>query len=123
MKNCSCRVAWTLIALGLTALQTIAQSIYGPYTFTTLAGNADYGSTDGTGSAARFNYPRGVAVDSAGTLYAADTGNNTIRKGIRTSSVPAPIVQPPSLSAGQFGFGISGFPCLVVNIESSSDLS
>ena len=48
---------------------------------TTLAGLAgDSGSADGTGSAARFNYPIGVAVDSAGNVYVADTGNNTIRK-------------------------------------------
>ena len=48
---------------------------------TTLAGLADSpGSADGTGSAARFNSPRGVAVDSGGNVYVADTGNRTIRK-------------------------------------------
>jgi hypothetical protein len=48
---------------------------------TTLAGLAgNSGSTDGTGSAARFNNPRGIAVDSAGTLYVADSQNHTIRK-------------------------------------------
>jgi kumamolisin len=43
-----------------------------------LAGNSD--STDGTGSAARFNAPTGITVDGAGVLYVADTDNNTIRK-------------------------------------------
>lgn len=48
---------------------------------TTLAGMAvSPGSTDGTGTAARFYYPSGVAVDSAGTVYVADTSNSTIRK-------------------------------------------
>ncbi len=48
---------------------------------TTLAGLAGVtGSTDGTGSAARFQWPYDIAVDSAGTLYVSDTGNNTIRK-------------------------------------------
>jgi sugar lactone lactonase YvrE len=48
---------------------------------TTLAGMAgSYGSVDGTGSEARFNYPGGVAVDSAGNVYVADFGNCTIRK-------------------------------------------
>jgi hypothetical protein len=48
---------------------------------TTLAGAAGlFGSVDGTGSAARFSQPSGVAVDAAGTVYVADTGNNTIRK-------------------------------------------
>jgi sugar lactone lactonase YvrE len=48
---------------------------------TTLAGTAgSFGSTDGTGSAARFNEPHGVAVDTAGNVFVADTGNSTIRK-------------------------------------------
>ena len=48
---------------------------------TTLAGlRGQFGSADGTGSAARFYYPAGVAVDSSGNVYVADTGNHTIRK-------------------------------------------
>jgi serine/threonine-protein kinase len=47
---------------------------------TTLAGSGASGSTDGTGSAAPFNYPKGLAVDSSGTVYVADTNNNRIRK-------------------------------------------
>ena len=47
----------------------------------TLAGLAgSSGSADGTGSAARFYYPSGVAVDSAGNVYVADSSNYTIRK-------------------------------------------
>src|SRR5439155_3911432 len=42
---------------------------------TTLAGLAGSdGSTDGTGSAARFIYPSGVAVDNFGNVYVADDG-------------------------------------------------
>jgi sugar lactone lactonase YvrE len=48
---------------------------------TTLAGSAGYsGSADGTGAAARFHSPDGVAVDGAGNVFVADTGNNAIRK-------------------------------------------
>jgi sugar lactone lactonase YvrE len=57
----------------------------GAYTpaVTTLAGNLatmPFGSADGTGSAAQFANPRGIAVDAAGTVYVADTGNSRIRK-------------------------------------------
>jgi len=48
---------------------------------TTLAGTAGLtGSTEGTGGAARFLSPTGVAVDAAGTVYVADSGNHRIRK-------------------------------------------
>jgi sugar lactone lactonase YvrE len=48
---------------------------------TTLAGMArQVGSADGTGNAARFNYPNSVAVDSSGNIYVADVYNSTIRK-------------------------------------------
>jgi sugar lactone lactonase YvrE len=48
---------------------------------TTLAGQAgSLGSADGSGAAARFDHPDGVACDAAGNLYVTDTGNNTIRK-------------------------------------------
>jgi hypothetical protein len=48
---------------------------------TTLAGTSNAGgSVDGTGAGARFGFPAGVAVDTAGTIYVADTGNSTIRK-------------------------------------------
>ena len=48
---------------------------------TTLAGTAgNLGSADGTGAAASFAYPAGVAVDAAGTVYVADQSNSTIRK-------------------------------------------
>ena len=48
---------------------------------TTLAGLAGtFGSANGTGSAASFNYPAGTAVDASGNTYVADTGNGVIRK-------------------------------------------
>ncbi len=48
---------------------------------TTLAGLAgSHGSVDGTGSAARFYQPEGVAVDSAGNIFVADSLSHIIRK-------------------------------------------
>ena len=50
-------------------------------TVSTIAGASGApGSADGTGTAARFNQPSGIAVDSAGNLFVADTFNQTIRK-------------------------------------------
>lgn len=46
---------------------------------TTVAGHAGAGSTDGTGANALLLNPQAVAFDAAGTLYVADSGNNTIR--------------------------------------------
>lgn len=48
---------------------------------TTLAGSpGQAGYLNGWGSAARFNFPVGVAVDNQGNVYVADTSNHTIRK-------------------------------------------
>jgi hypothetical protein len=77
------RISWlTLLLAGLhlAGLPTSAQvSDATAYTFTTFAGYGG-GSADGVGSDAQFKSPIGVAVDSTGNIYVADSGNNTIRK-------------------------------------------
>jgi hypothetical protein len=50
---------------------------------TTLAGpvgRCEFGDADRAGRAARFNAPSGVAADSAGNVYVADTENCKVRK-------------------------------------------
>lgn len=48
---------------------------------TTFAGSAYLAAgTDGTGSAARFAGPVGIAIDGSDNIYVAEAGNHTIRK-------------------------------------------
>ncbi len=62
------------------ANSTIRQ-IFPDGTVSTFAGLAlSAGSVDGTGSAARFKVPVQVAVDNAGNVFVADSGNDTIRR-------------------------------------------
>jgi sugar lactone lactonase YvrE len=55
----------------------------------TIAGDGTAGSTGNGGPAtgAELNHPSGVAVDSAGNVYIADTGNNQIRKIDTTGTI------------------------------------
>lgn len=65
----------------------------------TFAGTAGVaGSADGSGAAASFNHPSGVAVDGAGNVYVADTDNSTIRK-----ITPAGVVSTLAGTAGVSG--------------------
>ena len=38
------------------------------------------GASDGTGTSAGFNAPRGVAMDTSGNVFVADTGNSAVRQ-------------------------------------------
>jgi sugar lactone lactonase YvrE len=71
-----------LIAIVLGAVAPVAaQTNYLPYTFTTYAGSAGaIANTDGTGTAARFGGPYGLAIDGAGNLYVGDPAEETVRK-------------------------------------------
>lgn len=48
-------------------------------TVTTLAGDGTAGFQNGLGNQARFNSPSRIAIDNAGNLYVADTGNSAVR--------------------------------------------
>ena len=77
---------------------------------TTLAGDGVPGARDGEGRFALFDTPTGVAVDAAGTVAVADTGNGAIRTispaGLVTTSqwsLPEGIGHPTGIAAGSSG--------------------
>ncbi len=56
---------------------------------TTIAGRLHAGATDGFGSQAQFDHPRGISCDEQGDLYVADAGNQAIRKLSRNTFINA----------------------------------
>ncbi|MCC6989029.1 MAG: immunoglobulin domain-containing protein [Acidobacteria bacterium] len=71
----------------------------------TLAGSPGItGSTNGSGAAARFSYPSGVAVDASGNVYVADAGNGTIRK-ITPAGAVSTLAGQPGMVGSEDGAG------------------
>ena len=67
---------------------------------TTFAGSGScMGWVDGTGSSARFSYPRGVVFDNSGNLIVTDTNNYSLRS-INSSGVVTTLAGPYKLFNG-----------------------
>lgn len=91
--------------------------VFNPVTASTLAGSGVVGATDGPTTAATFNEPAGIAVESGGTIYVADYRNHRIRRiaGGQVSTLAGSILNPfqlngvgPQLNEFQNGTGASG---------------
>ena len=72
---------------------------------TTLAGTGAAGSANGTGTAASFNEPTGVAVDTGGNVLVSDSANDIIRK-ITTTGVVSTFVERGSFY-GPFNLAVA----------------
>ena len=88
-------------SLDITLLQEV-DKISPQGVLTKFAGGAA-GSADGTAGAAQFNGPAGVAINSAGVLYVADSGNCTVR-----AITPAGVVTTLAGMAGQCSASVDG---------------
>lgn len=72
---------------------------------TTLAGNSSQGGfLDGTGAAARFNRPSGVAADAQGNVFVADTNNHVIRR-VTPGGVVTTVAGKPGVPGNVNGVG------------------
>ena len=86
--------------------QTIRKLVIASGVVTTLAGSPGLaGSADGTGPAARFNVPEGLASDGAGNLFVADVGNHTIRKVVIATGVVTTLAGSPGTTGSTDGTG------------------
>ena len=88
-----------------TSNHTIRKVVISTGVVTTLAGSAgNIGSTDGTGTIARFNWPDGITTDGT-NLYVSESGNHTIRKVVISTGVVTTLAGSAGLSGSTDGTG------------------
>ena len=83
-------------------------------TITTIAGTGEFGFSGdgGPAVAAQLRSPRGVAVDSAGNVYIADSSNRRIRKIDSTGTITT------IAGTGRLGFSGDGGPAVAAQLRS-----
>lgn len=102
--------AFTVNALAAAADTTVyaTASLGGVWRITpdgagSLLAGGTFGRADGTGTAARFNNPWGIALDGSGNLVVADPYNNTIRKVTVSGEVTTFAGKRPGFTDGANG--------------------
>jgi len=87
-------------------------------TITTVAGTGESGFSGDSGPAvrARLNFPRGVAVDNAGNLLIADSGNHCVRRVDPSGTITT------IAGIGAWGFSGDGGPAVAARLNSPGGL-
>ncbi len=99
---------------GTTAAPTATVAVF--------AGSGTAGAVDGTGTAASFKNPAGLAMDSAGNMYVADSGNKKIRK-ITSAGIVSSLAGSGSIgTANGTGAAASFFGLLGVVVDSAGNV-
>ena len=89
---------------------------------TIFAGGGTPGSANGTGVAASFDFPGGVAIDSTGNVYVGDTSNQLIRKIISAGVVTTLAGSGTAGSTNGTGTAASFFSPEGVAVDSSGNV-
>jgi len=91
---------------------------------TTVAGKQSFGEFNGDGglaTEAKFNEPRGIAIDASGNIFITDTSNHRIRK-VTTDGIINTIVGTGSTGFFGGGFNGDGQPGTDTKLRSPSDV-
>lgn len=94
--------------------QHVVRRVNSAGTISTFAGTgvAGYAGDGGPATAAQINAPGGCALDSAGNLFIADSGNNVIRKVTASTGVISTVA-----GTGYAGFNSDGVPPILANLN------
>ncbi len=102
------------------SLNHSVRRVNGSLAVSTVAGpGGNFGSADGSATTARFNAPLGLALDTTGNLYVADTRNSTLRRITSSGTVTtvAGLAGDASHVDGLTGNGRFGSPAAVALLD------
>lgn len=104
--------------IGIRGIGTAPQIAYSSALISTLAGNGNAGNSNGSATSASFRGNRGLAIDLAGNIYIADTGNHLIRRIDALSGAVTTIA-----GTGSAGYSGDGGQATVAALSSPASVS